>query len=423
MTAETSRDSSRMPHNEFARVLIEEDHACIVGGALAVWDGRRYVPGNDAVDRAIIKHDDARKCKERGEIREYLRLLAPVVKPADPVKIAFENGVLDVTNGTLEKRSPELVTTNVIPHRYDLDAYDEVTDAFLNQISCGDPTVRANLEEAIGLCMYRSNEIGVCIVLLGSGSNGKSVFLAAVRNAIGVENVSSLDLNMIGKRFQTGLLLGKLANIGDDIANGRISGESLSVFKKVVTGERVFADVKGSVGFEFEPYCKLIFSANEMPSLGDSSNGVMRRLFPIPFDASFNRNDEDFDPRMKEKVTSEQAARYLCTLGVRGLQRILQQCGMTPNTRSAIMAEEIKIDSDPVIQWVQSESIEADDLIGRPTKDVHSEYAQWCSETCSETYALRKFTGRINTHFGLKSDRKRVIYIGKSRIVQAFMEK
>ena len=423
MTTYTSDDTSRLSHNEFARVLIEEDHACIVGGALAVWDGRRYVPGNDAVDRAIIKHDDARKRKERGEIREYLRLLAPVTNPADPVKIAFENGVLDVTNGTLEQYSPKLVITNVIPHRYESDAYDEATDAFLNRVSCGDSTVRANLEEVIGLCMYRSNEIGVCVVLLGSGSNGKSVFLAAVRNAIGVENVSSLDLSMIGKRFQTGLLLGKLANIGDDIANGRISGELLSVFKKIVTGERVFADVKGSVGFEFEPYCKLIFSANEMPSLGDSSDGVMRRLFPIPFDATFNRNDEDFDPRMKEKVTSEQAARYLCMLGVKGLRRILQQHGMTPNARSVVMTEEIKIDSDPVIQWIQAEGIEAESLIGRPTRDVHEEYVQWCSETCSETYALRKFTGRINTHFGLKSDRKRVAYIDKSRVVQAFMEK
>ena len=416
-------DATRMPHNEFARILIEEDHACIVGGALAVWDGRRYAPGEDAVDRAIIRRDDARKRKERGEIREYLRLQAPVVDAADPVKVAFENGVLDVMDGTFEHRSPKLVITNVIPHCYDPDAYDETTDAFLNQVSCGDLTVRANLEEVIGLCMYRSNEIGVCVVLLGGGSNGKSVFLAAVRHAIGIENVSSLDLSLIGRRFQTGLLLGKLANIGDDIANGRISGESLSVFKKVVTGERVFSDVKGSVGFEFEPYCKLIFSANEMPSLGDSSDGVMRRLFPIPFDAVFNRSDEGFDPRMKEKVTSEQAARYLCMLGVKGLRRVLQQHGMTSNARSVVMTEEIKIDSDPVIQWVQAEGIEAESLIGRPTRDVHAEYVQWCSETCSETYALRKFTGRMNALFGLKSDRKRVTYIDKSRVVQAFMEK
>lgn len=160
-----------------------------------------------------------------------------------------------------------------------------------------------------------------------------------------------------------------------------------------------------------------------MPSLGDSSDGAMRRLFPIPLDATFNRNDEDFDPRIKEKVTSEQATRYLCMLGVKGLRRILQQHGMTSSTRSAVMTEEIKIDSDPIIQWVQAEGIEAEFLIGRPTRDVHAEYAQWCLETCSETFALRKFTGRVNAHFGLKSDRKRVTYMDKSRIVQAFMEK
>lgn len=137
----------------------------------------------------------------------------------------------------------------------------------------------------------------------------------------------------------------------------------------------------------------------------------------------FNRNDEGFDPRMKEKVTSEQASKYLCALGVRALQRMLRQHGMTPNARTAAMAEEIKIDSDPVIQWVEAEGIEAERLIGRPTKDVHAEYAQWCSETCSEVFALRRFTGKVNAHLGLKSGRKRVTYIGKSKIVQAFMEK
>ena len=323
-------------HNVFGSLLIEQDFACFVDGAPAIWDGQRYATGWDAIDRAIVRHDDACKRNDQKEIRHYIHLKAPRMEATDASMIAFKNGVLDMVRG-LMPYDTDMVITNIIPHDYDPNAYHEAADRFLNRISNGDAVVRSNLEEVIGLCMYRSNEIGQCPVLLGSGSNGKSTFIAALRNVLGKDNVSSLDLNVIGKPFQTGRLLGKLANLGDDISNEFLKGDLIATFKKIVTGEWVYTDVKNAEGFEFKPYCTLVFSANEMPSLGDSSEGMMRRLFPIPFDATFKRTDPDYDPRIWEKLTSDEAARYFCKLGIEGLQRVMYQNGMTQNTRSESM--------------------------------------------------------------------------------------
>lgn len=409
-------------HNVFGRLLIEQDHACFVDGAPAIWDGKRYATGWDAIDRAIVRHDDACKRNDQKEIRHYIHLKAPRVDSTDATMIAFRNGVLDMVGGLMEYRT-DMVITNIIPHNYSADAYDPATDRFLDRISNHDAVVRANLEEVIGLCMYRSNEIGQCPVLLGSGSNGKSTFIAALRNVLGKENVSSLDLNVIGKPFQTGRLLGKLANLGDDISNEFLKGDLIATFKKIVTGEWVYTDVKNAEGFEFKPYCTLVFSANEMPSLGDSSEGMMRRLFPIPFDATFRRTDPDYNPRIWEDITSDDAAEYLCRLGVEGLQRVIFQHGMTPNSRSEGMVSEVRTDNNNVLQFIEDTGKTEFDFIESTTAGVYSEYYEWCQSSGIRPYGKPKFSKKINDQFNLVAVVRRRSFADGSKTVRVFERK
>ncbi len=409
-------------HNVFGRLLIEKDHACFVDGAPAIWDGKRYATGWDAIDRAIVRHDDACKRNDQKEIRHYIHLKAPRVDSTDATMIAFRNGVLDMVGGLMEYRT-DMVITNIIPHNYSADAYDLATDRFLDRISNHDAVVRANLEEVIGLCMYRSNEIGQCPVLLGSGSNGKSTFISALRNVLGKENVSSLDLNVIGKPFQTGRLLGKLANLGDDISNEFLKGDLIATFKKIVTGEWVYTDVKNAEGFEFKPYCTLVFSANEMPSLGDSSEGMMRRLFPIPFDATFRRTDPDYNPRIWEDITSDDAAEYLCRLGVEGLQRVIFQHGMTPNSRSEGMVSEVRTDNNNVLQWIEDTDKERASFIGRSNSEAYAEYSEWCQASGVKPYGKPKFSRKLNEQYGLVTKTARLEFAGTQRVTRVFADK
>ena len=406
-------------HNVFGRLLIDRDHACFVDGAPAIWDGQRYATGWDAIDRAIVRHDDACKRNDQKEIRHYIHLKAPRVDATDSSMIAFKNGVLDMSMGLLPYDT-NMVITNIIPHDYKRDAYSEAADGFLNRISNGDPVVRANLEEVIGLCMYRSNEIGQCPVLLGSGSNGKSTFIAALRNVLGKDNVSSLDLNVIGKPFQTGRLLGKLANLGDDISNEFLKGDLIATFKKIVTGEWVYTDVKNAEGFEFKPYCTLVFSANEMPSLGDSSEGMMRRLFPIPFGATFKRTDADYDPGIWKKLTSDDAAEYLCRVGVEGLQRVIYQNGMTPNKRSESMVSEVRTDNNNVLQWIDDMDKNISDFIDSPTASIYSEYVEWCLSSGVKPYSKTKFSKRVNDNFDLTTKTRRHEFSSGAKVVRVF---
>ncbi|MGQ0517616.1 DUF5906 domain-containing protein, partial [Bacillus sp. D-CC] len=82
--------------------------------------------------------------------------------------------------------------------------------------------IRFILEEILGYILFRRNEFAATFILTGNGSNGKSSYLKIIRQLVGEENASSLDLNELDQRFKTAELFGKLANIGDDIGKGYI---------------------------------------------------------------------------------------------------------------------------------------------------------------------------------------------------------
>ena len=406
-------------HHVVAQELIETHKACFVDGAPAIWSGGRYATGWTEIDRATVGLVDDCKIADQREIRHYVFLRAPRVAASPPTLMSFSNGVLDLDRG-LVQYDPSMVITNDIPHPYLEDAYDEVADRFLDSVSCGDAAVRANLEEVIGMCMYRSNDFGQCPVLIGAGSNGKSTFIKALRHVLGDENVSSLDINIVGRQFQAGRLLGKLANLGDDISNERLNGDVLSVFKKVVTGEWIYSDVKNGDGFEFKPYCTLVFSCNELPSLGDSSEGVMRRLFPIPFDGHFVPGGEGYDPRLWEKLSSPEASAYLVRVGVEGLRRLRAANKMTANGRSEQMVRDVRADNDSVLQYIQDNVLCSQDFEEEIIEGCFERYKSWCNDSGLHPFSRKKFTQKVNALYGFKSTPAKRLFSTGTRQVRVF---
>ena len=383
-------------HVEMARKAMEEDGACMVDGMPAVRSGPAYEVGWDAVQRAVIARYPMARQTARREVCEYLRLMAPRVEQADARYVAFSNGVLDVETMEFPAVGDVGPIANVVPHRWDPGARSAAVDSVLSRMACGDPVTRNNLEEVLGLCLYRSNRFAICPVLLGTGSNGKSTFIDMIGLLLGASNVSALELAMVGERFMAAELMGKLANLGDDIPTDFVNARSLSVFKKVVSGSEVFSDVKGVTGVSFRPYCTMVFSANEMPRLGDSTEGVMRRMFPIEFNARFTPDDADFDPFIGERLAEEAACERMAVLAVRGLRRVLEMRSMTPNDRSRAMVDAMRTDNDAVLQWMEDTGTTLEDMCGeRTTAQVYGGYMDWARESGCKPVSKATFSRRL----------------------------
>lgn len=103
-----------------------------------------------------------------------------------------------------------------------------------------------------------------------------------------------MDIGELDEGFSVAALAGKLANIRDDISDEFLQRRSIATFKKIVTGDRIKAEFKGENPFEFAPYAKLLFSANDIPRTKDKTGAVLRRMVIIPFNAVFSKDDPDY---------------------------------------------------------------------------------------------------------------------------------
>ncbi len=390
-------------HEKFGDFLINEHHICKITNILHIYKDGVYSDKQEDIEEAMIKHIPALKRMQRQETLAYLQLKAKHKNFASTKYVVVKNGVFNLETWQLEDFTPEIITRNKIPVAYISGAYYQVTDKTLNKITVNDKTIRSILEEILGYILFRRNEFAATFILTGNGSNGKSSYLKIIRQLVGEENASSLDLNELDQRFKTAELFGKLANIGDDIGKGYI--KESSVFKKLSTGETLNVERKGKDPFDFTNYAKLIFSANEMPRINDFTDGLGRRLQIVPFKAKFTPEDEDYDPFITDKLLSDESMQYVLLLALKSLKRLLDEKKFTKS--KAVEEELVKYqeENNPIISFVNNENIELErSVVG----DVYLQYKVYCAENGFQSVSNINFSKQISQLFGYKSHVQKV---------------
>lgn len=405
--AQKQSGSKKANHVIVANKILDHYSACFLDGMPAVFDGLSYRVGWDMVERAVLKEWPNAKDRDRKEVIKYLHLTMPHHKQSEPRYIGFKNGVLDIETMELLSFSPEFKIPNVIPHDWNPNATSDVVDNTLRKIACNDPYIENNLAEFIGLCMFRSGKYAFAAILLGkqgeTASNGKSTYIDMIREILGESNYASLSLHVLGERFYQDYLAGKLANLGDDISSSFTKGQSLEVFKKAVAGSELTTDVKGTKGYKFKPYCTMIFSANEFPKLENLDDGVLRRLFPIRFNAHFTSDDPDFDPDIGDKLKQEEAIEAAIVRGVWGLKRVIQQRRPTDNDESKRMVKNIQVDNSSILQWIEDEGIMREQVIETSVAYAYGLYEQWCKNSgIKNKFAKWQFSKDVCSYFKFK---------------------
>lgn len=391
--------------DKFSQYLISNNHIIKINGQLHIYQDGIYVPGQTEIEAAMIENISNLNRSKRAEVLAYLELqVRKNTKISDPRYIAFRNGVYDFVDDKLLDFSPDLIVLNKIDYDYNPAAYYELLDKTLNKMACNDEAVRALLEEAVGYCFYRRNELRKSFILTGEKRNGKSTFLAILKELLGDENTVALDLNELGDRFSSASLFGKLANIGDDIADDFIANPA--IFKKIVSGDYIKGENKGQNPFFFKPYCKLLFSANAIPRMRDKSGAVLDRLVIIPFDATFSETDPDYDPNIKYKLLQQEALEYLIILGLQGLKRVLYRNKFTASDKVKKSIEEYKESNNPIEVFFKE--VDESEITNEPTTSVYTKYNEFCISNGFTALSKIEFSKQVKRRFGLEIVRKTV---------------
>jgi putative DNA primase/helicase len=195
------------------------------------------------------------------------------------------------------------------------------------------------------------------ILLVGEGGNGKGVFLAGCIAFVGRENVSTVPLHKLeSDRFSVARLYGRLVNCCADLPSGDL--ESTSMFKALTGGDIITGERKYENSFDFQPYARLLFSANHPPRSADASKAFFDRWVVVPFDRSF-RGTERERPRREidAALAAPQELSGVLNKALPALQ-LLRARGRFSETDSTgrAMAEMQQV-TDPLAVWLDREVV------------------------------------------------------------------
>ena len=402
--------------NEMGDLLINQQDACFVEGTPAIKVKGNYEYGQNAIYRAILNNRKDARGSYRKEVMDYLHLMAPNKRQADPRFIRFKNGVLDIDTGQLVDNPCDYLLLNEIPHNWNPEAKSVLVDSTFYSIAQNNEAVVANLWEMFGLALYRGHDVSRMILLQGSGANGKSTLLDMLRHMLGEDNCFSLSICDLGEKFQLVPAMGKLALIGDDISNDYVNGKACAVMKKFVTGDTVNDQYKGGATFQFKPYATLIYSCNEIPKFADGTYGFERRIHPIPLLARFTPSDKGFDPRLGEKLKNEVCLEYAIAKAVEALRRCRSKLSLTANSLSQKMANDIINDNDSVRAFLDGTNSSAASIVGKTNTDIFSSYDAWCKNNGIEPLGKSAFSKKLCTHADLstKSSNGVRVYVART---------
>jgi putative DNA primase/helicase len=242
-----------------------------------------------------------------------------------------------------------------IPVAYNPAAVCSAWDIFVSEVFLEDAQALA-FELAADL-ITPSRSAQKALLLLGEGSNGKSTYLRALTAFVGSTNTSGVSLHKLeSDRFATARIIGKLANICPDLPSTHLA--ETSVFKAITGGDDLHAKYKYRESFEFQPYCRLVFSANHVPRSGDASHAFFRRWLVVPFNRTFEPAEQIPREELDARLSSAGELSGVLNRALEVLPRVKRE-GFTESESMRRAWEEFKTMTDPVSVWLVQNTVEA----------------------------------------------------------------
>lgn len=397
-------EKDKFLHDRFGNYMLSNSNIMHIDGQVYIYTSD-HLYSNDPNDfeKVMLEKIPSLRDSQRKEVYKYITLMCDVEGEfSNPRYIGLKSNILDIQTGETFPYSPKWVINNRINVDYNPKAKHTLLDKTLDKVSCHDAQIRSLLEEMIGYTLFRKNTMQVCFILTGEGSNGKSTILNVIKRLLGKRNYTSLDLREMEDTFKPAELAGKLANIGDDISAKYL--DSSSAFKKVVTGESFIVQRKYAQPFELESYATQIFCANEVPQVSDKSDGFSRRLVIVPFNATFSKNDPDYDPFIEDKLLEDSSLEYLLSIAIEGLKRVLYNKKFTSSDKGEAEKNEYIKGNNNVLEYFEEEpSIENESVA-----DAYLTYQVWCSKSGCMPVKKANFSKEVKKHIGLSAKVKSI---------------
>ncbi len=297
--------------------------------------------------------------------------------------LACRNCILDIQAFTEDAppekvfldHSPNWFSTACLNYEFDPTASCPIWLQVLEELIGDDPDKIRLAQEFTGYILSPANNRSKFLALEGEGGRGKSVFVNAIMAIVGAENTSSVDLEAIGKRFQSFPTLGKMVNFCNE-AND-VEGPAESYLKRFTGGNPLMFEDKGTRAFEAMPTAKLVLTWNIAPRFKDKSEGLWRRMLVL----RFNRKPARPNPALLEpdfwKANGQLPG--MLNWALLGLRRLESQREFTVTAESIEATEEIRTANNSARSFIR-ESYRYQEGAYITCQQAYQDYSKWCTE-------------------------------------------
>jgi putative DNA primase/helicase len=249
-------------------------------------------------DRQDALIDYAKKMRSRSRIKTMIETAQSRV-PAIPEQFDQDKWLLNVQNGTLNLKTGELrphdrldYSLKSVPVTYVPDARAPASQAptwqkFLARVTDDNPDLIAFLQRAAGYALTGDVSEHCLFFLHGDGRNGKSVFIEALKHALGDYAKTARPDILMAKRQGDAIPneIAALAGVRFVATSESDSGKRFAeaMLKQATGGDTISARFLRAEFFEFEPQFKIFLASNHKPIIRGQDTAIWERIYLVPF--------------------------------------------------------------------------------------------------------------------------------------------
>lgn len=311
--------------------------------------------------------------------------------------INFINGALEIEPEIRFREHRETdYCTYCLDYPYNKSAHSEQWETFLQTVTNYDDKKICLLQELSGYVLFPDNRLQKCAVLIGSGANGKSVFLNVLTRIFGSSNVSNVEMSSLSQDFQVIQLMNSMLNISAETRTNVAGAESK--FKQITAGDEISACYKGKDYITFRPRAKMFLACNEYVKSSDTTDGWTRRFCFVDFPMKFveipnpdNPEELPIDRDIEAKLTTQAELSAIFNWVLQGYE-MLRNCGYftEPDDQKRIN-EEFKELSNPLIEFAKEVEITT-----KMSNDaLYEVYKDWCDKVGHHSSSRNTFLKRF----------------------------
>lgn len=354
-----------------ATSMMNEHHTKRYSGSLWWYQDGRYF--NDGVDAPLFKQkiyerSEGQQSKFVDEVLKQVIIRSEIVKDGTTFPIRFRNGVLD-KGKFLTDTDPLQFTPYYIPVEYHRDVKPcPFVEDYINELTSGDEDYKNLLGEVLGYAFITDpgmiRALGKFFIFRGDGGNGKGTLLQIMKTMYGEQNCCSMSPDELKDDRYKSTLIGKLANLGDDIEPETFTTGQLKAMKNISTADTVTTRRLYHEAISVTFTAKLYFASNSDNKSFEKGRAFQRRIVWLPM---FNEVKKP-DPNFISKATTPEALEYWVSYAVNGYFRLYERQEWS---RSELVDEYNKAyheRNNPTAEFAND--VKPDDIVDKTVKQV-----------------------------------------------------